>query len=349
MSGVNGSGNPRRIWRTLPVVSSELLVPMAQQAEADGVEGVFAYQVYGPPFIPLATAAGATKTLRLASGIAIAGTRSPFETAMAARDLDTISDGRFTLGMGSSVPAWTSGVYGGPQIKPLAHLRETVDVVRYIHANAHVGLEAYDGTYYKADFEAFRGVLAPPIKAHMPIWLAAMREKLTRMAVEIGDGVIGHPMWSIEWALNEMQPAIEDELQKCNKARSDIEISIWPFAAINTNEKEALDDARPTVAFYAGAPPYEIVFEKQGFLKEARALQKAVAEEGFLAASRLVPDEMVRAYVAVGDPDKVRERIEPIWQLADSICVCPPNYALTPEKLQCYSDRIASTFAPETL
>jgi alkanesulfonate monooxygenase SsuD/methylene tetrahydromethanopterin reductase-like flavin-dependent oxidoreductase (luciferase family) len=103
------------------------------------------------------------------------------------------------------------------------------------------------------------------------------------------------------------------------------------------------------VAFYAGAAPYEIVFEKQGFLKEARALQKAVAEEGFLAASHLVPDEMVRAFVAVGEPDKVRERIEPIWQLADSICVSPPTYALTPEKLQYYSDMIASTFAPDSL
>jgi alkanesulfonate monooxygenase SsuD/methylene tetrahydromethanopterin reductase-like flavin-dependent oxidoreductase (luciferase family) len=349
MSKLNGSGNSRRIWRTLPVISSELLVPLVQQAEDDGVEGVFAYQVYGPPFIPLAVAAGATKTLKLASGIAIAATRSPFETAMAARDLDTISDGRFTLGLGSSVPVWTSGVYGGPPIKPLAHLRETVDVVRYLHANAHLGLEPYEGTYYKADFAAFRGVLAPPIKPHMPIWLAAMREKLTRMAVEIGDGVIGHPMWSVEWALNEMKPAIEDELQKCNKVRSDIEISIWPFAAINPNEQEALDDARPTVAFYAGAAPYEIVFEKQGFLNEARALQTAVAEEGFLAASRLVPDEMVRAFVAVGSPDKVRERIEPIWQLADSICVSPPTYALTPEKLQYYSDMIASTFPPDSL
>jgi alkanesulfonate monooxygenase SsuD/methylene tetrahydromethanopterin reductase-like flavin-dependent oxidoreductase (luciferase family) len=349
MSRVNGSGNSRRIWRTLPVVSSAALIPLAQQAEADGAEGVFAYQVYGPPFIPLATAAGATKTLRLASGIAIAGTRSPFETAMAARDLDTISDGRFTLGLGSSIPAWTSGVYGGPKIKPLAHLRETVDVIRYIHGNAHEGLEAYEGTYYKADFDAFRGVLPPPVKPHMPIWLAAMREKLTRMAVEIGDGVIGHPMWSVEWALNEMKPAIEDELQKCNKARSDIEVSIWPFAAPNPNEQEAVDDARPTVAFYAGAEPYEIVFEKQGFLKEARALQTAVAEEGFLAASRLVPDEMVRAFVAVGDPDKVRERIEPVWQLADSICVSPPTYALAPEKLQYYSDMIASTFAPDSL
>jgi alkanesulfonate monooxygenase SsuD/methylene tetrahydromethanopterin reductase-like flavin-dependent oxidoreductase (luciferase family) len=135
----------------LPVISRKLLVPLVQQAEDDGVEGVFAYQVYGPPFIPLALAAGATKTL-------------------------------------------------------------------------------------------------------------------TRMAAQIGDGVIGHPIWSIEWALNEMKPAIEDELQKCNKARSDIEVGIWPFAAINPSEQEALDDARPTVAFYAGAELYEIIFEKQGFI-----------------------------------------------------------------------------------
>lgn len=349
MSKLNGAGNPRRIWRTLPVVSSDILVPLAQQAEDDGVEGVFAYQVYGPPFLPLAAVAGATKSLRLASGIAIAATRSPFETAMAARDLDTISDGRFTLGMGSSLPDWTCGVYGGPKVKPLAHLRETVDVIRYIHGNAHKGLSPYEGEYYSADFEAFRGVIAPPTKKHMPIWLAAMREKLTRMAVEIGDGVIGHPMWSVEWMLDEAKPAIEDELQKRNKARGDIEVSLWPFAAPNPNQQEALNDARPTVAFYAGAESYEVVFEKQGFLKEARALQRAVLEDGFLEASRLVPDEMVRAFVAVGDPDKVRERIEPVWQLADSICVSPPNYALTPEKLQYYCDMIASTFAPDSL
>lgn len=349
MSGLNGSGAPRRIWRALPVVSSDILVPMAQQAEHAGVDGVFAYQVYGPPFIPLAAVAAVTTSLKLTSGIAIAGTRSPFETAMAARDLDTLSNGRFTLGLGSSVPAWTTGVYGGPAIKPLAHLRETVDVIRYIHQNAHEGLAPYNGTYYKADFEAYRAVIPPPVKADMPIWIAAMREKLTRMAVEIGDGVIGHPMWSMEWALDHMQPAIRDELQKRNKDRSDIEVSIWPFAAPNPNEKEALDDARPTVAFYAGAEPYEIVFAAQGFLKEARALQTAVLEEGYLAAARLVPDEMVRAFVAVGEPDKVREHIEPIWQLADSICVSPPMYAMTPEKMQYYSEMIASTFAPGSL
>ena len=349
MANLNASGEARRIWRVLPTMPAEMLVPAAQQAEADGVEGVFAYQVYGPPFIPLAAAAAATTTLKLASGIAIAASRSPFETAMAARDLDLISNGRFTLGLGSSVPAWTKGVFGAPDIKPLAHLRDTVAAIRHIHANAHLGLEPYDGTYYKADFEAFQAVIPPPVKETMPIWLAAMREKLTRMAVEIGEGVIGHPMWSVDWAVNEMKPVIEDELQKRNRLRSDIEVSIWPWATPNPNEKEALDDARPTVAFYGGVKDYESYFEANGFGKEARALQPAILEDGFLKAASLVPDEMVRAFIAVGDPDKVREQIEPVWNVADSICVIPPIYAMTPEKSLYYAEAIAKTFAPDSL
>jgi hypothetical protein len=83
---------------------------------------------------------------------------------------------------------------------------------------------------------------------------------------------------------------------------------------------------------HLGLVPYEGTYYKADF-----------------AVSRLVPDEMVRALVAVGPPDKVREGIEPIWHLADSICVSLPTYALAPEKLQYYSDMIASTFPPDSL
>src|SRR3546814_3392206 len=54
---------------------------------------VFVLQIYGPPFVPLAAASTVTETLKLGTGIAIAGTRSPLETAYAAMDLDRISDG----------------------------------------------------------------------------------------------------------------------------------------------------------------------------------------------------------------------------------------------------------------
>src|SRR3546814_3346644 len=89
---------------------------------------------------------------KLGTGIAIAGTRSPLETAYAAMDLDRISDGRFVLGLGSSIPSCTTGMYGAPSFKPLGHLRDTVKAVRYIIANAHKGLDPYEGEYFKADF-----------------------------------------------------------------------------------------------------------------------------------------------------------------------------------------------------
>src|ERR1700730_565859 len=68
--------------------------------EEHGLAGLAVPQVYGPPFVPLAVAATVTKRIQLASGIAIGLTRSPFETAMAALDLDHLSQGRFVLGWG---------------------------------------------------------------------------------------------------------------------------------------------------------------------------------------------------------------------------------------------------------
>ena len=119
--------------------------------EAAGLEGLFAPQVYGPPFVPLAAAAAVTQRVRLASGIAIAFVRSPFETAIAAMDMDRISGGRFTLGLGSSVSAWSEGVFGMPYGKPLEHMREVVEIVRHGER---------EGAHRRAD--ALRRQVLPP-------------------------------------------------------------------------------------------------------------------------------------------------------------------------------------------
>ena len=335
----NAVGEPRRFWGIVAAMDASIISMLANQSEEQGMEGLFAAQVYGPPFIPLAAAATATQRIKLATGIAIAAARSPTETAMAALDMDRVSSGRFILGLGSSVSAWTSGVFGAPHIKPLTHLRETVAAVRHIVANAHTHLEPFHGEYFSADFaEISRG--EPPVREVIPIWIAALREKLTRLAVEIGDGVIGHPMWSVEWTTVEMAPVILDQLEKSGRDRKDIEVNIWPWVAVNPNEKEALDDARPTVAFYAGIKQYESFFEAHGFKKEAQACQKGVQRADFMSVVDEVPDEMVRCFVAIGDVDKVRERLEPIWGVADSMCIVPPIYSMTPEKQMYYAGQI---------
>lgn len=108
--------------------------------------------------------------------------------------------------------------------------------------------------------------------------------------------------------------------------------------------RQALDDARPTMAFYGGIAQYEPFFEAHGFGDVARRLQAGVREGNYLGVAPLVPDEMVHAFVAVGSPDEVRARIEPLWRFADSLCPVPPVYGLPFERVAGYHAAIAETF-----
>ena len=337
----NATGSDRKYWGVIPVMPGEQLIGTAKQMEDLGYTGAFSYQVFGPPFIPLAVAAAATTRMQVASGIAIAGVRSPFETAMAAMDMDRISGGRFILGLGSSAPAWTRDIFGSGDFKPIAQLRDTVAAVRHIVEGAHKGLEPYEGTYFKASFKELKPT-DPPVRTDIPIWVAALREKLLRAGVEIGNGVIGHPMWSTDWAVNQMGPVIDDQLEKSGRQRSDIEVNIWPWMAINEDHKQAVDDARGTVAFYASVGAYESFFEAHGFLQEAKGCQGEI-EQGVdvEALKKHVPDEMVETFAACGPMEVVAEKIEPYWQIADSICPTPPIWGLPEDRVQAYAEALA--------
>lgn len=98
------------------------------------------------------------------------------------------------------------------------------------------------------------------------------------------------------------------------------------------------------MAFYGGVKQYESFFAAHGFEDVAKKLQEGVQRGDYLGVARLVPDEMVRTFVAVGEPDKVRERISRLEGVADSVCIVPPAYGMTPEKAMYYSGKIAETF-----
>jgi probable F420-dependent oxidoreductase len=333
----------RRYWGVIPPLPAPFVAAAAKQAEAQGLQGVFGVQVHGLPWIPLAGAAMVTERLQIASGIAIAATRSPFETALAAIDLDRLSGGRFILGLGASVHAWTRGVYGAPDHKPLAHLRETVAAVRHIIGGAHRGLAPFEGQYYSADFAQWPPS-PPPVREEIPIWIAALRSAAVRLGAEIGDGVMGHPMWSIDWAVERIQPDLRAGLERTGRKREDVELNLWLWCAPSSDEKQAIEDARATVAFYASVKQYESFFEAHGFRDEARRLQGYVEKGERVPDPQLVPDEMVRAFVLCGKPDSVRERVERAWGVADSLCLVAPAYGLPLEKLAYYAGETEKIF-----
>jgi len=335
-------GQRRRYWGIVPPLPAPLIAMFAKQAETQGLEGLFTPQVIGPPWSTLAVAASHTERIKVASGIAIAAARSPFETAMAAIDMDRISEGRFILGLGASVQAWTCGLFGAPPHKPLTHLRETVAAVRHIVSGAHKeeGLEPFEGLYYKGDYSTLQPQ-QPPVREQIPIWLAALRSPAVRLAAEIGDGIMGHPIWSVDWAIERIQPEIAEGLGRAGRKREDVELNLWFWCAPNTDEKEAIEDARTTVGFYASFEQYESFFAAHGFRDEARRAQEVARERDLFVRRDLVPDDMVRTFVLCGKPDSVRERIDRAWSVADSLCVASPAYGLEPERIMYYQSEIA--------
>ena len=340
----NATGGARRWWGVLPVLPAPVLGGMAKQMEAVGFEGCFSLQIYGPPFVPMAAVAAMTDTLKVSTGIAVAGSRSPVETAFAAMELDTISQGRFVLGLGTSLHSALTGIYGEPKRKLLSHMREVVKVVRYVNANAHKGMEPIHGEYFNAEWTEMM-LTAPPVREALPIWIAALKDKLTSLALEIGDGLIVHALWTVDYTVQKA-PFIEAELARFGRKRSDVEVNAWPWIAINDDKQQAIDDSRATVAGYIGYKEYEPFFDALGFGDLARSCQLAAGEHGDVSSViENVSDEVVQAFVKCGPVDEVLEQIEPFWGVVDSLCPMTPYRALTMDKLTQYNQGLYAMVA----
>jgi len=324
-------------------MDKNVLVPLVQQYESAGLEGVWSSQTFGAPFIPLAAAAAVSDTLKLGTGIALAFTRSPLETALNAMDVDRISGGRCVLGLGSSAKSLI-GAFGMEYGKPLAHMREVIDMVRQVIAKGHTGeLGVLKGEYHTLDLSHFR-TLEAPVRTAIPIYMPAVFEKAVQMAGELADGLLAHPLWADSWIHNQLEPNLKLGLDKSGRQRSEVDVNLQMFVAINNDKREAIEDTRPTIAYYSQSPQYHRYFEAIGFASEARAIQEAFARSDFAAMSAACSDEMVEAIALVGTVDEVRKRFASRIAVADSATPVIPHVGLSNEKAQFYTQQIAAAF-----
>ena len=117
---------------------------LAREAERIGVDSVWVAEYWAyDAFTPLAAIAAVTDRLRLATGIAQLGARTPAMLAMTAQGVQRLSDGRFILGIGASGPQVMEGWHGVPFDRPVQRTRETIEIVRMITAGERL---AYDGS-----------------------------------------------------------------------------------------------------------------------------------------------------------------------------------------------------------
>jgi alkanesulfonate monooxygenase SsuD/methylene tetrahydromethanopterin reductase-like flavin-dependent oxidoreductase (luciferase family) len=170
-------------------------------------------------------------------------------------------------------------------------------------------------------------------------------ESAVRMAGEIADGLPGHPIWSARWIANEVKQNLEASLKEAGRKRGDFDLNIWAWVAIDKDRKRAIEDARPTVASYLGYAQYERYFAAHGFGSEARAISEAYRLGYVATAIRTVSDEMVNTFAIAGTSEEARERVEQLWQTADSLTLVPPLFsALDSSKVAAYQKAITDTF-----
>jgi probable F420-dependent oxidoreductase len=337
-----------RQWALLtPLVPGDMLTAQAQQVEAAGMAGIFTPEIYSDPFMALGYCGAVTNRVQLGTGIKIAFASNPFEIAMTAMDLDRLSGGRLVLGLGASIKNWVQGFHGQPYSDtPVAQLRESIEIIREVIAKSHIpgGLQTFEGRFHQHDWRTFAGAFAPPVREKIPVWVAANQKGLTRLAGEVADGFIDHPIHGTHWAATHGREALAEGLAKAGRDRKDIHWNCWLWVAVNNDRAEAINDARATVAFYAGMRQYQPMFAKMGFDKESAACVQAFESGDIPGWVGAITDEMAEVFVVAGPPDECRKRIEEVWDLADSFCLCPPIGGVPPEKVMFYLGGIAETF-----
>jgi alkanesulfonate monooxygenase SsuD/methylene tetrahydromethanopterin reductase-like flavin-dependent oxidoreductase (luciferase family) len=221
------------------------------RAEAAGVECVWAPELFRSAVTQATYLAAKTERIGVATGIVWAFTRSPFIHAVSALDVDEMSGGRFRLGMGAGVKrlneTWHNADYG----RPAPHLREAIEATRLIMRQASAGEPIrYEGEYYDIDIKGWIRPHPAPREA-VPIYTAAVQAGMARMAGDVADGLIGHPIQSLRWIDEVVVPAFEEGLRRSDRERSDFDYLPTVCCAIDEDEGRAIEMARRTISFYA--------------------------------------------------------------------------------------------------
>jgi alkanesulfonate monooxygenase SsuD/methylene tetrahydromethanopterin reductase-like flavin-dependent oxidoreductase (luciferase family) len=259
-----------------------------------------------------------------------------------------MSGGRFRLGLGAGVKRLNETWHGVEYGRPAPHLRETIEAVRLIMCQAHAGAPIrFQGTYHDIDIKGWVRP-HPPARETVPIYAAAVRQGMARMAGDVADGLVGHPMCSLRWLDEVLVANFERGLERSGRDREGFDFLPTVCCAIDDDEEAAYEAARRTVAFYATVRTYMPLWELHGFGGQAVAVGDAFRSGDLAAMPTHVSDEMVDTYCAAGPLDKVRERVVQVAERGDGVFLTPPTYFIEPERIGAYQSRIVEAFAPAT-
>ncbi len=286
---------------------------MAAGIERAGFDGAYTFEGKSDPFIPLTVAAMQTQRMELMTSIAVAFSRNPMSLAYLGNDLQTLSGGRFILGLGSQVKAHIERRFSMPWGKPVSRMRDMVLAIKTIWQSWQAGGPLnYEGEYYRHTLTS--PVFAPPPNPHgaPAIFIAGVGPVMTEMAAQVAEGFFVHP-FNTAHSLRELSlAAIDRGLVKAGKSRGAFTVSVQAVTATGLTEQaleQAIAAARNQIAFYASTPAYLPILAChgwEGLQQEANALVRAGK---WAEMATLIDDDILRTFAAVGTPAEVAAQL----------------------------------------
>ncbi|HTO25306.1 MAG TPA: LLM class F420-dependent oxidoreductase [Gaiellaceae bacterium] len=290
------------------------LVPLVQEAERLGFDSVWAAEAWGTDAVTvLAWLAASTTTIKVGSAIMQIPGRTPANTAMTAATLDLMSGGRFILGLGTSGPQVVEGWHGEPWGKPLGKTREYVEIVRAALRRETV---EHHGEQYRIPYDGpgATGLGKPlklmlrPLRAEIPIYLAAIGPKNVALAAEIADGWL--PIFVDPERFGDAFGA------SIAGARDGFEIAATAHVLVGDDVQALRDSLKPYLALYVGGMGakgknfYNALVCRYGWEEDAARIQDLYLAGKQREAIAAVPDALVDAVALVGPKERIRDRLE---------------------------------------
>ena len=301
-------------------------VGLAREAERLGYHSIWTAEAWGSDCVTTVTwLAARTERILVGTAIMQIPARTPSNAAMTAATLDHLTGGRVLLGLGASGPQVVEGWHGVPYGKPLGRTREYVEIVKEILKRERP-LE-HHGEYYDIPFRQGTGLGKPlklilhPLRADIPIYLAAIGPKNVSLAAEIADGWL--PVFFSPWRMNIYRPMLEEGFVRAGvgKDRSTFDIAPTVSVHFGSDVTSCRAAAKPTLAFYIGGMGakgrnfYYNLACRYGYQAQSDRIQELFLEGRKAEATAAVPDELVDEVALCGPRERIAERLS-AWREA---------------------------------
>jgi F420-dependent oxidoreductase-like protein len=288
---------------------------LALEADRLGFSTVWVAEAYGSDVPTVLSWIGAQTTqINLGSGILQIPARSPAMAAMTAATLDSLSGGRFRLGLGVSGPQVSEGWHGVRFDKPLSRTREYVDIVNLALGRKRV---RYQGQHYTLPLPDGPGkalqLTVHPVREHIPIYLAAVGPKNLELTGEIADGWLAI-FYSAEFAPEQLG-LITTGRAKVGKTLDDFDVVASMPMVFGDDVEACAQPVRGYASLYIGGMgSKEVNFYNQlacrmGYEDAAADIQAKYMSRDYAAAAAAVPTDFIDSTALLGPKARIADRM----------------------------------------